>query len=72
MDNASGPKIKPISNRFAKRRRWHQHFTPTSSSWLDQADCFFALPADKQIKTGRSQVAKGTDRGYPRVYQPAE
>jgi hypothetical protein len=29
MDNASSHKTKLIRNWFAKRPRWHQHFTPT-------------------------------------------
>jgi hypothetical protein len=31
-------------------RRWHIHFTPTSSSWINQVERLFALPAEQQIK----------------------
>ena len=34
MDNASSHKTRLIRNWFAKRPHWHQHFTPTSSSWI--------------------------------------
>ena len=34
MDNASSHKTKLIRDWFAKRPRWHAHFTPTFSSWI--------------------------------------
>jgi transposase len=52
MDNASTHKTKLIRDWFAKRPRWHAHFTPTSSSWLNQVERFFALITEKQIKRG--------------------
>jgi transposase len=50
MDNASSHKTKLIRNWFAKRPRWHRHFTPTSSSWINQVERFFALLSEQQIK----------------------
>jgi transposase len=50
MDNASSHKTKLIRDWFAKRPRWQMHFTPTSSSWISQAERFFALLTDQQIK----------------------
>jgi len=52
MDNASSHKTKLIRDWFAKRSRWHRHFTPTSASWINQVERFFALLSDKQIKRG--------------------
>jgi transposase len=52
MDNASSHKTKLIGDWFAKRPRWHRHFTPTSSSWINQVERFFALLSDQQIKRG--------------------
>ncbi len=52
MDNASSHKTKLIRAWFAKRRRWHVHFTPTSSSWINQVERFFALLSEQQIKRG--------------------
>jgi transposase len=52
MDNASSHKTKLIGNWFAKRARWHPHYTPTSSSWINQVERFFALLSDQQIKRG--------------------
>ncbi len=50
MDNASSHKTRLIRDWFAKRPRWHSHFTPTSSSWLNQVERFFALLTEQQIK----------------------
>jgi transposase len=58
MDNASTHKTQAIRNWFAKRQRWHQHFTPTSSSWINQVERFFALIAEKQIKRGAHKSVK--------------
>jgi transposase len=52
MDNASSHKTKLIRRWFAKRSRWHVHFTPTSSSWINQIERFFALLSEQQIKRG--------------------
>ena len=37
-----------IQDWFAKRPRWHRHFTPTSSSWINQVERFFALLTEQQ------------------------
>ena len=34
------------------------HFTPTSSSWLNQVERFFALLTEKQIKRGAHKSVK--------------
>lgn len=52
MDNASSHKTRLIQDWFAKRPHWHRHFTPTSSSWLNQVERFFALLTERQIKRG--------------------
>jgi transposase len=58
MDNAGTHKTNLIRNWFAKRPRWHVHFTPTSASWISQVERFFALLTDKQIRRG---VYRSTD-----------
>jgi len=58
MDNASSHKAKLIRNWFAKRPTWHAHFTPTSSSWINQVERFFAFLTDKQIKRGAHRSTK--------------
>ena len=45
----SHPKTKAW---LASRPRWHMHFIPTYSSWLNQVERFFALITDKAIRRG--------------------
>lgn len=52
MDNYGTHKTKLIRDWFAKRPRWHVHFTPTSASWLNQVERFFALLTDRALKRG--------------------
>ena len=52
MDNYSTHKSKAVRDWFARRPRWHVHFTPTSASWLNQVERFFADLTDKQIRRG--------------------
>src|SRR5947209_17544423 len=58
MDNASSHKTKLIRDWFAKRPNWHPHFTPTSSSWINQVERFFALLTEQQIKRGAHRSTK--------------
>ena len=58
MDNASSHKTKPIRDWFAKRPNWHAHFTPTSSSWINQVERFFALLTEQQIRRGAHRSTK--------------
>ena len=37
---------------FARRPRYHLHFTPTSASWLNQVERFFGLLTDRRIPRG--------------------
>src|SRR5918996_899298 len=52
MDNYATHKAPLIRNWLAKRPRWHVHLTPTSSSWLNPVERFFALLTDKKIRRG--------------------
>lgn len=52
MDNYATHKTPAIRAWFAKRPRWHAHFTPTGSSWLNMVERFFAEITERQIKRG--------------------
>lgn len=58
MDNASSHKTKLINDWFAKRPNSHPHFAPTSSSWINQVERFFALLTEQQIKRGAHRSTK--------------
>ena len=52
MDNVSSHKTQAIRNWFARRPRWQVHYTPTSASWINQVERFFADLTEKQIRRG--------------------
>ena len=52
MDNYGTHKTPLIRDWLVKRPRWHVHLTPTSSSWLNQVERFFALLTERQIRRG--------------------
>lgn len=58
MDNYATHKTQLIRDWLAKRPRWHVHLTPTSSSWLNQVERFFALLTDKKIRRGVHRSVK--------------
>ena len=52
MDNYSTHKTALIRNWFAKRPRFHVHYTPTYGSWLSLVERWFAELTLKQIRRG--------------------
>ena len=52
MDNLATHKTDRVKRWFAKRPRYHIHFTPTGASWLNQVERFFAEITNKRIRRG--------------------
>ena len=52
MDNYGTHKTPTIKAWFARHPRYHLHFTPTSASWLNQVERWFAILSQRQIKRG--------------------
>lgn len=52
MDNYATHKTPAIRRWLARHPRWHVHFTPTSASWINQVERFFAELTEKQIRRG--------------------
>ncbi len=52
LDNYATHKHPKVQAWFAKRPRYHLHFTPTSASWLNQVERWFALISQRAIKRG--------------------
>jgi len=52
LDNYAAHKHPAINTWLAKprQRRWHLHFTPTSSSWLNLVERWFKELTDKQLR----------------------
>ena len=52
LDNYSTHKHDNVTAWLSKHRRFHLHFTPTSSSWVNMVERFFAKLTDKAIRRG--------------------
>jgi transposase len=54
LDNLSAHKSESVKKWLAhpKRARWHLHFTPTSSSWLNLVEGWFAQLTNRRLKNG--------------------
>ena len=66
MDNYATHKTPAIRGWFAKRPRWHVHFTPTGASWLNMVECFFAEVTERQIKRGVHRSARELEEALMR------
>jgi transposase len=52
LDNYGTHKTPSVKAWLVRHPRFHVHFTPTSASWLNQVERWFALLTQKQIKRG--------------------
>jgi len=52
MDNYATHKTPKIKAWLARRPHWHVHFTPTSASWINQVERWFAELTRKQLQRG--------------------
>lgn len=71
MDNYGTHKTPAVRAWFARNPRFKPHFTPTSASWINQVERWFADLTQKQIRRGthRSTIAlENTIRQYLETY----
>jgi transposase len=52
MDNYGTHKTPTVKRWLARNPRFHVHFTPTSASWLNQVERWFATLTERQIRRG--------------------
>ena len=52
LDNYGTHKSPTIKRWLVKRPRFHLHFTPTGSSWINLVERWFALITQKQLRRG--------------------
>lgn len=64
LDNYSTHKSAVVQRwlKPKKRRRFHFHFTPTSSSWLNQVERFFGLITERMIRRGTFRSVEELER----------
>jgi transposase len=69
LDNSSTHKTPAIHRWLLKRPRYHLHFTPTSSSWLNLVERWFAALSDKQIKRGTHRSTRELETAIRRFIE---
>jgi transposase len=61
LDNYGTHKTAPVRRWFARHPRFHVHFTPTSASWLNLVERWFATLTQKQIKRGAHRSTRALE-----------
>lgn len=62
LDNYGTHKTPAIRRWLARHPRFHVHFTPTSASWLNLVERWFAMLTEKQIKRGSHRSTRALER----------
>jgi len=71
MDNYGTHKTPAVKGWLARHPRFHVHFTPTSGSWLNLVERWFALISERQIKRGTHRSTLELERAireYLNIY----
>jgi transposase len=71
LDNYGTHKSPTIQRWLAKRPRFILHFTPTSASWMNLVERFFATLTEKQIRRGTFRSTRQLEtviKNYLRLY----
>ena len=71
LDNYGTHKTATIHRWLNRRPRFHLHFTPTGSSWINLVERWFALITQKQLKRGvfrTTRKLETTIRDYIETY----
>jgi transposase len=58
LDNASSHKTPKVKRWLAQHPRFHLHFTPTSSSWINLVERWFAELTTKLLKRGEHRSVR--------------
>lgn len=61
MDNYGTHKVPKVARWFAQHPRYHVHFTPTSASWLNQVERFFAQITTRRIRRGTFESVRALE-----------
>ena len=60
-DNYSTHKTPAVKAWLARHPRFHLHFTPTSSSWINQVERWFGFLTEQKIKRGAHQSVRALE-----------
>jgi transposase len=61
-DNYATHKTPAIATWLGAHPRFHMHFTPTYSSWLNQVERWFALLTDKKLRRGTHRSIQALEK----------
>jgi transposase len=61
LDNYGTHKTARVRRWLARHARFPVHFTPTSASWLNLVERWFALLSEKQIKRGAHRSVRALE-----------
>ena len=61
-DNYATHKTQAVQTWLTAHPRFHMHFTPTYSSWLNQVERWFGLLTDKRIRRGVHKNVQALER----------
>jgi transposase len=61
MDNYGTQKTPSVVRWIARHLRYQLHFTPTSGSWVNQVERWFAEITDKRIRRGSFTSVHGLE-----------
>jgi transposase len=62
LDNYGTHKTPMIHRWLVKRPRFHLHFTPTGTSWINQVERWFALLTEKRLRRGVFRSTRELER----------
>ena len=62
MDNYGTHKTDSIKRWFLRRPRYHMHFTPTTSSWLNLVESFFSIVERNVTKRGVHKSTRALEK----------
>lgn len=71
MDNYGTRKTPKVRAWFARHPRFHVHFTPTSASWLNRVERWFATLTQKRIRRGTRRSTRQLEQAihqYLEIY----
>ena len=71
LDNYGTHKTPSVKAWLTRHSRFHVHFTPTSASWLNLVERWFALISERKIKRGTHRSTLELERAirqYMNIY----
>jgi len=66
MDNYGTHKVPKVIRWFLRHPRYHLHFTPTSASWMNQVERFFAKITTQRIRRGTFENVRALETAIER------